>query len=635
MSVFSKFSFPFLRNELPQFPSKRGPGFLTCFFLLGFLTWTRWSDAQEPMLSLPDAFSSNANIRLTQFATGLSYPAGLLIPNPNTLWVAVDEGENFFNSMGRIIELVDADGDGVADGEAQVLMDSLPGGLTTLARLGPWIATLSTNPGNQKLLLFHRTESGEFLSADQVDLSIQSSYHLASTLLMRNSPEQPQNLEVFFQFGSRENNAVGPALNFAALSGLQGELSAASLHRLTFSPSPDGIHLTAIRHDVIATGLRNASALAWDSSNNLIIAENGIDGLMDPIEPTSADEINILNSELIGSSIKDFGFPASYAEYRTGIFIGDITTQPAIAFHPIPHPADGLESEGVSSIAQAPKFFPSGFNQGFFLGFHGQFSSAGLENEENTVLHVDPVSGHSTPFILPSEPGIGHINSLASDSQRLFLADMTAEGNLFTSRNAGKIYLISTSVSLPPTVDFSLSLNRLEPDQIPQPGERLSLVLDIHNPSDVPASQLQIRAVLPEVLVAQKSDPYLLDCSGNSGCLWTFATIPPQTTTSVTLEFLLSPDSSAKSFHISFTLTSDDHDPAPDNNTVAVSSPIISPSPILTLKNGLPVLTFEGRAELETSDQVAGPWINHGRIASPFPVNIPPSNQSLFLRLTW
>lgn len=599
------------------------------------LSLARWSTAQESMPSLPDAFSSNANIRLSQFASGLSYPAGLLIPKPDTLWVAVNLGENFFNSTGRIIELVDTNADGVADSEPQVLMDSLPGGLTALARLGPWIATVSTNPGDQKLLLFHLTESGEFLPADQVDLSINSSYHLASALLLRMSPEQPQNLEVFFQYGSRQNNSAGPPLNFSALSGLQGELSAASLHRLIFSPSPDGIQLSALKHDVIATGLRNASALAWDSNNNLIIAENGIDGLTDPIEPTSADEINILASQHIGIKIKDFGFPTNFPQYRTGTFIGDVATQPAIAFYPIPDPADGLESEGVSSIAVAPQFFPPGYNQGIFLGFHGQFSSAGLANEENTVLYVDLVSGQYSPLILPSEPGIGHINSLASDSQRLFLADMTSDGNLFTSQNAGKIYLIATSQSQPPSVDFSLSLNRLASDHTPQPGERIRLVLDIHNPSNFPVSHLQIRADLPQVVLAQTSDQYVLDCPSQSSCIWTIPTVPPQSTTSVTLDFLIAPDASANTFQIGFTLTSDHPDPDPENNSLAFSSPIISPSPVLTLKNGLLVLTFHGRAELETSHQVSGPWINQGQITSPFPVNIPPTNDPLFLRLTW
>ena len=49
---------------------------------------------------------------------------------------------------------------------------------------------------------------------------------------------------------------------------------------------------------------------------------DGIDGLVDINEPTSADELNRIPREEIGTSIPDFGFPHDYIQYRTGQRIG-------------------------------------------------------------------------------------------------------------------------------------------------------------------------------------------------------------------------------------------------------------------------------------------------------------------------
>jgi glucose/arabinose dehydrogenase len=143
----------------------------------------------------------------------------------------------------------------------------------------------------------------------------------------------------------------------------------------------------------VASGLRNAAGIAFHPvTGDLYFADNGIDGLVNVREPLSADELNAIAASDIGGPVEDFGFADDYIEYRTGARIGGGAIQPLIAFQPVPAP-NGSESEGSNEIAFAPANFPPGLNQGVFVGFHGQFNSTGLDNEENPLVYADLETG--------------------------------------------------------------------------------------------------------------------------------------------------------------------------------------------------------------------------------------------------
>src|SRR5262245_31091945 len=56
------------------------------------------------------------DFRVTTFASGLNYPLGMARLPDGSLLVTTSDGTGFFNSTGKLLRLVDADRNGVADG---------------------------------------------------------------------------------------------------------------------------------------------------------------------------------------------------------------------------------------------------------------------------------------------------------------------------------------------------------------------------------------------------------------------------------------------------------------------------------------------------------------------------------------
>src|SRR5919109_741132 len=73
-----------------------------------------------------------SDFRITTFAAGLDYPLGMAELSDGSLLVAINSGASFWSSTGKLVRLVDADRDGVADGPGVVLFTGLAGGLTSL-----------------------------------------------------------------------------------------------------------------------------------------------------------------------------------------------------------------------------------------------------------------------------------------------------------------------------------------------------------------------------------------------------------------------------------------------------------------------------------------------------------------------
>ena len=383
----------------------------------------------------PDDFS------ITMFATDLNYPVAMVELEDESILVAVSNGASFFSSTsGQIIRLVDENDDGISD-QQTVIEDQLPiGGPTALKKVddllfltgqGKPISIMKLGPEPN----FKLTELGRININDG-----KSWMHPNSALAARRVGDL---YEIYFPLGSKANFVKTTQTRYLGTTfGLSAELSGDAIHRIRFSY--DGQTITGIDVIQIATGLRSASGLAFHPvTGDLYFEDNGIDGLEKAIEAHSADEINFIPNGKLGGDIEDFGFPDHYIEYRTGKFIGGGGIPPLVAFTPIPNPANGSESEGPNEISFAPPNFPPGLNNGLFVGFHGQFSSAGLANEENPLVYVDIDTGQYFHFVNNNEPNVGHLDGLLASRDRLYVSDISRKGSFDSSaRNSGAIYQI-------------------------------------------------------------------------------------------------------------------------------------------------------------------------------------------------
>lgn len=395
----------------------------------------------------------NANLlRVTTFAEGLNYPVGMAPLDDGSLLVAVTNGASYFgSSTGSLVRLADSDGDGVAD-LRQTLVANVPGGkLSALRRAGSLIAVTGQGAGSP--ISFYRLaaspgDAPTFLG--RIDLSYPAGgwLHPHSALELRQVRDASHRYELYFQLGSDTNFAATTrTVALGGTLGLTATLAGDALHRVELEDKPTG--LTASAHTHIATGLRNATGIAFHpATGDLYLGDNGIDGLVNVNEPTSADEINVVPRAALGAAVIDFGFPGAYVEYRTGVAVGDGGQPPLVAIQPFPSP-NGSEAEGVNEIAFAPPRFPAPLAGGLFAGFHGRFNLAGLANEENPLALINVDDGDYFHFVPNDDPTVGHLDGLATTSDTLFVADVSTQGGFSgAAQNSGKIYAVKSL--LPP-----------------------------------------------------------------------------------------------------------------------------------------------------------------------------------------
>src|SRR6266480_4108070 len=98
------------------------------------------------------------DFRITTFASGLDFPLGMARLTDGSLLVAISQGANFFNSTGRLLRLVDANQDGVADGPGTTLYSYLPGSQTAVRVAG--IPLLVARPVTPTAVLATGTSPG-------------------------------------------------------------------------------------------------------------------------------------------------------------------------------------------------------------------------------------------------------------------------------------------------------------------------------------------------------------------------------------------------------------------------------------------------------------------------------------------
>jgi len=386
------------------------------------------------------------DFQITTFADDLNYPVGMVELDDGSILVAVSNGDAFFGSTtGQFVRLVDTDDDGIAE-ERSVILDGVPGGgLSGLRRAGDMLVV--TGQGRGKPITIYRLGAGPSDAPTELGRLFvnynQDWLHPHSALEIRRALGQENTYEIFFHLGSKINFApTTETLTMTSTIGIEGPLAGDAIHRVTFVDDGESISGTELLQ--VATGLRSAAGYAFHPvTGDLYFEDNGIDGLQQAIEAHSADEINFIAFDQIGGEVEDFGFSENYIAYRTGEFVGGQGIPPLVAFTPIPEPQNGAESEGPNDIAFAPPGFPPGLNNGLFVGFHGQFSRGGRDNEENPLVYADLETGEYFHFIGVDEPGVGHLDGLLATGNKLFAADISSGGGFNASAgNSGVIYQI-------------------------------------------------------------------------------------------------------------------------------------------------------------------------------------------------
>ncbi|HET8523200.1 MAG TPA: hypothetical protein VFL82_08200, partial [Thermomicrobiales bacterium] len=335
--------------------------------------------------------------------------------------------------------VTDQNGDGVADDEGTVLANGLPGTVTALERAGNLIAVTSSEVGQERISFLRRgTDWASPLElVGSINFDFQHFEHQSYGLLARKHAGSDDEYDLFFNVGAHGNDAAGATVPVSGL--ITATLDDATVYMVTIKDGGPGQAPVVSAPELIATGLRNAMAMAFEpGTGDLLLVDNGIDGLEHPREPLSVDELDRIPAAQIGGEPEDFGFPNAYIEYRTGAQIGSGGIAPEMTFQPI----DGSESEGPAGMAIAPRDFPKGLNQGVFIGFHGQFDWTGQENEENPLVYADPSSGAYRHVIENREPGVGHLDSLLSTNDTLYVADLCADSSLALATPCGVIYEI-------------------------------------------------------------------------------------------------------------------------------------------------------------------------------------------------
>ncbi len=411
------------------------------WLLLAILPLTRANAA--PFAVGGDPRVDPARFRVTTFASGLQFPTSMQPLDDGSLLVAVSQttSPSFFAAPGNLLRLVDANGDGTADGPGQVLYAGLPGAITSLRRAGGLALATSVQAGQERISILRQgaTVDAPWSLAGSLNFAFPAGWEHKSYALAVRGAAEPGTYEVFFNVGSRKNNEHDDTT--VAFSGLAtGTLLGESIYRLVLADLGSSVSVSGIER--VASGLRNAAGLAFaPGSGDLMFEDNGIDTPGNATEPLSVDELNRMPAAAIGGAVEDYGFAANYTAYRTAQVVGGQGLQPFATFQPWGNPLTGSEAEGAVEIAFAPAAFPSSLAGGVFVGFHGQGQLAGLANEENPVVLFDPASGTSFHFISNNEPGIGHPNSLLATDDSLFVADLSGTG-LLSGFGAGAIYQI-------------------------------------------------------------------------------------------------------------------------------------------------------------------------------------------------
>jgi glucose/arabinose dehydrogenase len=397
----------------------------------------------------------NSNdFRITTFTSGLTFPLGMTTLPDGSLLVGLAQGSSYFAALGKLVRFTDTNNDGVADGPGTLLYTGLSGGVTDVRAVSNLVFT--SGPGKpMSIFRMGATPSDQLTLLGQLILNYPNPgwEHMNSGLSVRTTPGWSNRYDVVFQVGSESNFAAttkSVTLTNANISGANAALAGDSLYMITLIDQ--GATVSATNLIQIANGLRNPAGAAFHpTTGDLYFEDNGIDGLVNADNAFSADELNLIARTNLDGPVEFFGFPNNYTVYPSGALAGGAGIQPLISFLPV----NGSKSEGPNNVCFAPPGFPPGLNTGILVGFHGSYSSAGTNNQENPLVYANPATGAYFHFIKGQQAGIGHLDGLLATGDSLFVADLATTGNIGSGSGAGVIYQIKSLVSTPPVLSMN------------------------------------------------------------------------------------------------------------------------------------------------------------------------------------
>lgn len=406
-----------------------------------------------------------AALKVTTFATGLDFPTSAVDQSDTSILVgttAPASGNSFttyYEGTGSVLRFTDVNHDGVADNNSgTTVISGLSGAVSSIRSLGNGlVAVATTGTGSVSPNLFagdiylYREGALPTDPYTQVsDIHVQyASSEAAINMALASRPTQgsPGSFDLFFSLGSGTNDAT-PAPNVTLSGAVSASLPPGSIYAITVNANT---HIPTLSQPVqVANGIRNSGGLTTDAAGNVYFDDNGYENGAIPV---STDELDLLSTGQIASGTPGFyGYPGNYTQVGTGIFVGGQGIPPLAAFQAAP---GGFAPVGATEVALAPGTFPSGFNNGVFVGFHGAFASSGSANTQNPVLFYDFGTQTYYDFISAGLNGVGHLDGLLATPSALFVMDFNS-GDGFVG-GQGVIYEISAATPEPATWVLTLS----------------------------------------------------------------------------------------------------------------------------------------------------------------------------------
>lgn len=406
----------------------------------------------EPLALGSDPRIDPSEFQVTTFASGIPYPTSMVELSDGSLLAATNALGSFITSRGKLLRMVDQDGDGRADliapvgivrpvGRSQVpVYVDLPGAVVQMRRAAGLLVLTSRQRGRTRIVVLREPPipGDPYTWLGAVELAFPEEHlHDTYAIALRAGPTEGST-EVYFNVGSGLNAQADPT-RIEASGLVDAALVTGSAYRMTLIDDGERVKVADLR--LVATGLRNAAAMAFHpETGDLYLQDNGMERDDDVDEPVNADELNVIAVDRLGVDVPDFGFPDQYVAYRTGERVGTTAELPVVAFQPI----EGSEAQGIAEFTFAPPEFPPPFDGGLFVGFHGTYQEGGLANGENPVLWVDPDMSTMLEFIPNDAPQIGHPDSLLATRDSLYVADLNPAGPLSGGSSDGVIYRISS-----------------------------------------------------------------------------------------------------------------------------------------------------------------------------------------------
>jgi hypothetical protein len=406
--------------------------------------------AAIPGFSNPLFTSTPAGIDVTTFASNLNFPTSLVpLSNGSVLIGATTPAgtgnfTNFYTGSGQVLRFTQTNG--VADGPGTAIIPSLGGAVTSIRPLGDLLAVATAGNqtfaglGSGDINIFKPGANPGDAYSNLGGLHFQfSAYDAAINLTLATVPTgTPGVYDVYFVLGAGNSNGT-PVPGGVAMTGLAaGTLAAGSLYKVTIDTN--GVTPSVGTPVQLASGIRNSGGILVAPNGDVYFDDNGFESNLATV---SADELNRLTAAQIASNtVFSFGYPDNYTD-ANGNVVGGAGVQPLAAFLT---DANGAMF-GAAEMAFAPTNFPTGLNNGIFIGFDGQFSLTGIGNVNNPVLYYSFDTNTYTRFIDSGQAGIGHLIGLASTADALYISDF-ATGDGFPG-GAGVVYELQSTVPEP------------------------------------------------------------------------------------------------------------------------------------------------------------------------------------------